>query len=76
MLFRSARQAQQVEGLFERYRRQAHALEQGGRARLGGLARAPLTGRVDLYLEIFKNLKEDNERQKRRKSGCLSGQEQ
>lgn len=31
---------------------------------------------VDLYLEIFKNLKEDNERQKRRKSGCLSGQEQ
>ena len=31
---------------------------------------------VDLYLEIFKNLKEDNERQKRRKSGGLSGQEQ
>ena len=31
---------------------------------------------VDLYLEVFKNLKEDNERQERRKSGCLSGQEQ
>ena len=31
---------------------------------------------VDLYLEVFKNLKEDNERQERRKSGGLSGQEQ
>ena len=31
---------------------------------------------VDLYLEVFKNLKEDNERQKRRKSGSFSGQEQ
>ena len=31
---------------------------------------------VDLYLEVFKNLKEDNERQERRKSGGFSGQEQ
>ena len=31
---------------------------------------------IDLYLEVFKNLKEDNERQKRRKSGSFSGQEQ
>ena len=30
----------------------------------------------NIFDEIFKNLKEDNERQKRRKSGGLSGQEQ
>ncbi len=31
---------------------------------------------VELYLKIFENLKEDNERQKRRKSGSLAGKEQ